>query len=278
MERTRGDQYKGCLEVGQRVHCILYGGKDGVISAIEGQQDPDSIRSLGGGMVTGGRANVRVAFEDHLSGVPEAIIRGVQWYIYNKIEPREVIDQTIEKARIAREEKERKAKEASEARTQRRADLPAQYPYLTPTNEQMKYRGHALGAKNLRIELKRAFPSVKFSVTSKSYSGGNSIDIYWTDGPLTEDVEKISNKYREGSFDGMTDCYNDNHENVWPNVFGGAKYVMAQRYESPALILKVAQSMGFKIDSGESDNMGNLPGLDYETSRMIYREARKTRA
>jgi hypothetical protein len=276
MERTRGDQYKGSLEVGQKVHCILYGGKDGVITSIEGQQDPGSIRSLGGGMVTGGRAHVKIAFDDHMSGVPEAIVRGVQWYIYDKIEPQEIIDETINKARLAREEKERKAKEAEEARTQQRAELPTKYPYLIPMNNGTSQ--HALGAKNLRIELKRAFPSVKFSVRSESYSGGNSIHISWTDGPLTEDVNKICNKYQEGHFDGMEDIYNYNHENVWPDVFGGAKHVMPQRNESPELILKVAIGLGYNISTGESDNMGNLPGIDYENSRHIYREARKTRA
>ncbi len=274
--RTRGDQYQGSLQVGQKVHCILYGGQDGVISSIEGKQDPGSIRSLGGGcIVTGGSAHIRVAFPDSVGVVPEAIIRGVQWYIFDEIETREVIDQTIDKARLAREEADRKEKEASDARTQQRAALPAKYPHLTPMKNGICQR--ALGAKNLRIQLKWAFPSVKFSVTSKSYSGGNSIDIYWTDGPLTEDVKKISDKYQEGNFDGMEDIYNYNRENVWPDVFGGARYVMAQRHESPELILKAALKLGYNMPTGESDNMGCLPGLDWENSQMIYREARQTR-
>ena len=36
--------------------------------------------------------------------------------------------------------------------------------------------------KLIRRTLKEAFPSVKFSVRGRSYSGGSSTDITWTDG------------------------------------------------------------------------------------------------
>jgi len=276
--RTRGDQYKGNLAVGQKVHSILYGGRDGVISAISGQQDPASIRSLGGGcVVMGGRATIDVTFEDHISrAIPESIIRGVQWYILDEIECQETIDKANEKAIEAVTKAKQSDKEKAEARATIRAELPAKYPHLSPMNEEMKYRGHALGAKNLRIELKRAFPSVKFSVRSESYSGGCSINVGWVDGPLTEDVEKVSDKYQEGNFDGMEDLYNYDHDNVWPDVFGGARYVFEHRHESADLLTKVAKDWGY-TGSMEIDQMGLLPGLDHETSQMIYREARKTR-
>lgn len=277
MERTRGDQYQGNLKVGQVVHCILYGGKDGVISAIHGTQDPASIKSLGGGcVVMGGRATIDVAFPEYVSrGIPEGIVRGVQWYISNTIETKEVIDSCLEIANEAVDQEKEKQRKEGEEKTNIKVGLPAKYPYLTPKNNGIS--SHALGAKNLRIELKRAFPRIKFSVRSESYSGGDSINVGWTDGPLTEDVEKISNKYQEGSFDGMIDLYEYDHSNVWPDVFGGAKYVFENRHESTELLAKVAKDWGY-IGSMEIDNMGLLPGLDHETSQMIYREARKTRA
>ncbi len=279
MNRTRGDQYKGNLEVGQRVHCILYGGKNGIISEIKGEQAPGTIRSLGSGCIhMGGNANFKVVFEDHFSVVPECIVRGVQWYIYDSDrEPQEVINRAIEQTNTALTAKAKSDKEKADARTALRASLPGKYPHLTSINGSGK-SGHALGAKNLRVELKRAFPVVKFSVRSESYSGGDSIHVGWTDGPLLEDVDKISGKYQEGSFDGMTDCYNYDHENVWPDVFGGAKYVSESRHESAALSLKVATKMGFNLPAGVSDNYGNLPGLDWEGSQRIYRQARQTRA
>ncbi len=278
MNRIRGDQYKGNLEVGQRVHCILYGGKDGIISEIRGEQTPGTIRSLGGGcVVMGGSAHYQIVFEDHLSNVPECIIRGVQWYIFDVIEPKEVIHAAIERTTAVLESKRKSDKEKADAQAVLRASLPAKYPHLIAMNGS-KTSSHALGAKNLRAELKRAFPAVKFSVRSESYSGGDSIHVGWTDGPLLEDVDKISGKYQEGSFDGMTDCYNYDHENVWPDVFGGAKYVSESRHESAALILKVATKMGFNLPAGVSDNYGNLPGLDWEGSQRIYSQARQTRA
>ncbi len=194
-------------------------------------------------------------------------VRGVQWYISDEIASRETINDTIEKARLAKEEGERKRKKAEEDRTQRRAALPAAYPYLTP--------GTSNGAKNIRTELKRAFPAIKFSVTTTRGTG--SIRINWTDGPLAEDVEKITGKYQEGNFDGMNDIYEYDHENVFPDVFGGTRYVFENRHESPELIHKVALGLGYNMPTGESDNMGNLPGLDWEHSQMIYRKARQTR-
>ena len=58
-------------------------------------------------------------------------------------------------------------------------------------------------AKLVRAALKEAFPSVKFSVRSKSYAGGASIRVFWTDKPPTEDVEKVARGF-QGSRFGVT--------------------------------------------------------------------------
>lgn len=58
----------------------------------------------------------------------------------------------------------------------------------------------------IRRELKTAFPGVKFSVKSKRYSGGSSIDVAWLLGPFSEDVKAIVGKFQGADFDGMTDC------------------------------------------------------------------------
>jgi hypothetical protein len=50
-------------------------------------------------------------------------------------------------------------------------------------------------AKQIRVELKKAFPGTKFSVRSKNYSGGSSIRVEWTDGPTTKAVAAIANQY-----------------------------------------------------------------------------------
>jgi len=65
----------------------------------------------------------------------------------------------------------------------------------------------AAAAKMIRHDLKRAFPTVTFKVRSDSYSGGCSIDIHWTDGPTTDQVERLTGRYQHGRFDGMQDLY-----------------------------------------------------------------------
>ncbi len=60
-------------------------------------------------------------------------------------------------------------------------------------------------AKLVRAALKKAFPGVTFSVRSKTYSGGASIDVGWTDGPEPADVEKVTGIYTGARFDGSID-------------------------------------------------------------------------
>jgi Large polyvalent protein associated domain 29 len=68
-----------------------------------------------------------------------------------------------------------------------------------------EYLSCAETAKLLRAALKRAFPGVKFSVRSDTYSGGASIRVGWTDGPTTQDVDRIAQQYAGADFDGMID-------------------------------------------------------------------------
>ena len=60
-------------------------------------------------------------------------------------------------------------------------------------------------AKLIRKSLKKAFPGVKFSVRSTSYSGGGSIDTTWVDGPTETQVKEIIFAYDGKGFDGMID-------------------------------------------------------------------------
>lgn len=89
-------------------------------------------------------------------------------------------------------------------------------------------------AKGMRKELKQAFPDIKFSVRTEYFANGNSIDISWELGATVKEVEKITNKYQYGWFDGMTDMYNYEDTLVTDKngeimELGGAKFVMAQR-------------------------------------------------
>ncbi len=113
-----------------------------------------------------------------------------------------------------------------------RAALPAKYPHLKTFLAGGRVTPWALGASNIRTELKRAFPGVVFRVTSNSYAGGCSIRIAWTDGPCTRAVDEVAGKYQTCDFDGMQDLetYRDR---VFSDVFGGAKYVQTERDSTP---------------------------------------------
>jgi len=240
----KGNEFQGNLEVGTRVHSILYGGRDGIIFGINGNQDPGSIRRLGCGMVTGGAATIDVVFAKGTisRGIPESIVRGVQWRISDgELANEEEIQHALAYAELESRRKEKSDKEEAQAKEECRKAFLAAHPELDPVDPK-KYDSLIKGSKNIRRELKDAFPKTKFSVRSRSYSGGCSIDVNWTDGPTSEEVEKITGKYQEGSFNGMEDIYEYSSTNVWPDVFGGAKYVMWNRqYSKEAYLQAVAE-------------------------------------
>ena len=60
-------------------------------------------------------------------------------------------------------------------------------------------------AKLIRKALRAAHPEVTFSVRTRTYAGGASIDVGWTDGPTRDDVESVTDLYRGGGFDGSID-------------------------------------------------------------------------
>ncbi len=91
------------------------------------------------------------------------------------------------------------------------------------------YEGAKETAKKIRVALKETFPGVKFSVRSQTYSGGSSVNVSWTDLPLREDVEEVVNRFKSGSFDGMTDMY-ENSGYIENGVrYVGAKYISCSR-------------------------------------------------
>lgn len=68
-----------------------------------------------------------------------------------------------------------------------------------------KYLSCAETAVLVRAALKEAFPGVKFSVRSSTYSMGASIYIRWTDGPNAAQVEAVANVFKGSYFDGGID-------------------------------------------------------------------------
>lgn len=125
-----------------------------------------------------------------------------------------------------------KAKEAAKAVTV--AGLVAANPHLVPISA---CKGGSLiaASKNIKIELALAFPGIKFSIKTRRFSGGDAIDVSWTDGPTSKQVDEIIDRYSAGSFDGMQDLY-EYSRNAWTDAFGDGKYVHSRREMSDAAI------------------------------------------
>jgi len=116
----------------------------------------------------------------------------------------------------------------------------------------------------IRQELKAAFPEIKFSVKSESYSMGNSVNIDWIDGPTTDEVSAISSKYQKGHFDGYNDCYNfDNVNETLPQV----KFVFNNRSMSEETKAFYEKAV---LDLHTVEN-GRIKGTYDEVSVYIWR-------
>lgn len=156
------------------------------------------------------------------------------WDIVNRVLSGDELAAALATAEANRTRLEAEAKAAAEIEAKRRAgeraELIAKHGRTLEMVKPGGYSTAALGSKNLKRELSAAFPGVKFSVRSDTFSGGDSIDVSWELGPTKKQVEAISGKYQEGHFNGMEDIYEYSHGNQWPELFGGAKYVGESRH------------------------------------------------
>ena len=109
----------------------------------------------------------------------------------------------------------------------------------------------AMASSLIKKELRKAFPKTKFSVRSDNFANGSSVDISWTDGPTTNQVDKISKKYQYGHFDGMIDMYeySNNREDI-PQ----AKWVQTSRDLSNEMRLQAS-----KIAKNHYADLENIP-------------------
>lgn len=96
----------------------------------------------------------------------------------------------------------------------------------------------------VRAALKVQYPTVKFSVRSKSYSGGSSITITWTDGPTVNDVERVRAKYEGATFDGSIDLKEYRTATFkGKRVQFGADYIFCTRSYSREFATKIAEQV-----------------------------------
>jgi hypothetical protein len=217
------------LVIGQRVYCILYGGKYGTIVEIQGEQSAGSCRVLGGGVgVMGGSAYVSVVWDDgSQSGrLPESLVRGsVQWKRFDEVVSAEQVAERIAAAAVyaAQQKAKADAEKAAFERAKEAAKAEGLALGLIPEADfrAAGKRGTAAAA-NLRAELKAA--GIKARVNG-DYS---SVNVYVADPAQIEKANEIGRKYKAGNFDGMSDCY-DYDPCAWGSVFGDVQYVFVQK-------------------------------------------------
>jgi len=155
------------------------------------------------------------------------------------------------------------AEKAAEQAAKEAADAEAEALILAMTTDpefshlaQIGYYADAVAvAKNIRADLKKHFKGCKFSVR-KSTSG--AIYINWTDGPTRKAVDNIVNRYKAGSFDTMSDCY-EFADSCFSRNFGSVSYVFTSRHTETARELAelIFKRDGLECDSQEAWELSN---------------------
>jgi len=129
-------------------------------------------------------------------------------------------------------------------------------------------------AKLVRKALKEAFPGVRFSVRSNSYSGGASVSIGWTDGPNEAQVNAVAKcfqgSYTDGSIDYKGAVF---HMLNGKEVHFGADFILTRRDDSDEAVQRAIdracrthsnalRQLGLSAPSVEDYRKGKL-GLVY---------------
>lgn len=255
--------------VGTRVYTGLYSRGGGTVFAIHGEQLPETITTLlGGAMVSGGKARFDIVFDNgSLShDLPECVLRGVQWKIFDEVVPAEEITKALAHAadtHAIKRGEELKTKEAY-AKLLKHFKTEPKYAHLTQGDD--CYSGK-LAASNIRIELKRAFPGVKFSVRKNDYG---SVGVNWVDGPTPSQVEVITNEYKGGRFDSMEDIY-EFSKSPRVAVFGGSKYLSTSRSVSLELVQKAIDAI-FEEFPGNFEGIAKPRAEDYKNGQLLYKD------
>lgn len=227
------------MEVGQRVHCTLYGGKDGVVEAVHGVPSPETCRSIGGIGVTGGNAQVDIIWDNGTVSkrVSECLVRcSVQWRILDEAWSASQVEEARVRAAEYKLRMQREAEEKAAALQRACAELRVSHPTLVTAEKEPDAEKRAMA--NIRALLKRNWPKVKFSVTNSR----GSARIAWMDGPSSKQVEAAVQKFEAGHFDGMEDIYR-HQESAWTLTFGGLRYVHTVRKYSDIVIRRAVDAL-----------------------------------
>jgi len=127
-------------------------------------------------------------------------------------------------------------------------------------------------AKLIRKALKESFPGVKFSVRSKTYSGGASINIGYEDGPTNDMVKSVISPFEGAYFDGMIDykgsCYASLDGEV---VSFGADSIFVERSASDSLVNEAIDAVVADMPNNfKNDGVSFRPKLEAYRKGLLY--------
>lgn len=229
------------LRVGRRIHCILYGGRDGVISAVDGKPGVSKSRSaLGGAVVisSGSDVHIDVVWDDGSVSlrIPECIATGVQWRFLDEDDYTQAqIDAAKAFAKETAEKAEAEKKAAAEAfdRAVKAMRENEEFKHLeqAPEGAGMYSRQRDnMTAKNVRKTLKKAFPGVKFSVRKRSC---DALYVSWSreDDGETVNQRTVSDAvamFKTGTYNAYED-YHGSNSSAFNVVYGGFDFIFCQR-------------------------------------------------
>lgn len=271
------------ITIGTRVTCVLHYFGEGIVYDVAGVPAPATVRELAGGVVTtGGNARYSVVFANGAVArdVSEAVILGVQWSIREGVADAEEIAAALAnaacvKASKASAEQMKAVRIAAEV-----AALKADPAHSKLVQGEDFYSGK-LAAKNIRQELKAAFPGVKFSVTKRDYG---AVSVKWTDGPTVDQVNAITGKYKSGYYDPHEDLHS-NKVGPWHMVFGGVDYLNTGRDYSASHLQKAIDALFDEngaldeIEKPTPETYGRgyvvVPGSNSCLSELVLMQARK---
>lgn len=142
----------GTIQPGQRVYCGLYGGRYGIVYRINGEQRPETIGTMGGGCVSyGGRADICTVWDSGVkdNGVPESVVRGVQWEIYQSWATAEEIMNAIDYAKTCEEKRQQEARDQAAREAAQLAEDMAAEGTRWITADELRAKAAAVGAKRI---------------------------------------------------------------------------------------------------------------------------------
>jgi len=116
-------------------------------------------------------------------------------------------------------------------------------------------------AKLIRKELATAFPGVTFRVKTDRFSGGSSVDVFWTDGPASEKVESTAGKYERLDRDPSTGEI----------LSGGNSYVQCHRTISEEVKKQETDSARNRVV-----NFEKVPDWDPQLTGYVWEKVNKT--